>query len=51
MLSLVGDHILQEFNTLYLTRFRVYKIAKPPQTNTIGTLAACRVPLQVIFFR
>jgi hypothetical protein len=28
----VGDHILQEFNTLYLTRFRTYKIAKPPQT-------------------
>ncbi len=25
--SCVGDHILQEFNTLYLTRFRTYKIA------------------------
>ncbi len=31
MLSFVGDHILQEFNTLYLTRFRTYKIALPPQ--------------------
>ncbi len=30
----VGDHILQEFYTLYLTRFRAFKIAKPPQTNT-----------------
>jgi hypothetical protein len=30
MLSCVGDHILYEFNTLYLTRFRTYKIALPP---------------------
>ncbi len=30
----VGDHILQEFNTLYLTRFRTYKIATKPQTKT-----------------
>jgi hypothetical protein len=30
MLSPAGDHILQEFNTLYLTRFRTYKIARPP---------------------
>jgi hypothetical protein len=28
------DHILQEFNTLFLTRFRAYKIATPPQTKT-----------------
>ncbi len=33
MLSRVGDHILQD-NTLYLTRFRIYKIARPPQTKT-----------------
>jgi hypothetical protein len=33
MLSCVGDHILQEFNTLFLTRFRNYKIALPPQTK------------------
>jgi hypothetical protein len=33
VLSVVGDHILQEFNTLYLTRFRTYKIVKPPQTK------------------
>ncbi len=31
--SRVGYHILQEFNTLYLTRFRTYKIARPPQTK------------------
>ncbi len=30
----VGDHILQEFYTLYLTRFRTFKIARPPQTKT-----------------
>jgi hypothetical protein len=41
MLSPVGDHILQEFkllqnmvsNTLYLTSFRTYKIARSPQTK------------------
>jgi hypothetical protein len=32
VLSPVGDHILQEFNTLYLTRFGTYKIARPPHT-------------------
>ncbi len=31
----IVDHILQEFNTLFLTRFRTYKIiATPPQTKT-----------------
>jgi hypothetical protein len=34
VLSCVGDHILQEFITLFLTRFRAYKIATPPQTKT-----------------
>ncbi len=35
LLSCVVDHILQEFNTLFLmTRFRTYKIATPPQTKT-----------------
>ena len=34
VLSSVGDHILQEFNILYLTRFRNYKIARPSQTKT-----------------
>ncbi len=29
VLSCVVDHILREFNTLFLTRFRTYKIAKP----------------------
>ncbi len=33
-LSLIEDHILQEFKTLYLTRFRTYKIARPPQLKT-----------------
>ncbi len=28
-----ADHILQEFYTLFLTRFRTYKIASPPQTK------------------
>ncbi len=31
MLSRVGDHILQEFYTMYVTRFRAYKIAYSPQ--------------------
>ncbi len=35
VLSPVGDHILQEFNTLYLTRFRANKIARPPKTKTL----------------
>ncbi len=34
VLSCVVDHILQEFNTLFLTRFRTYKIASPLQTKT-----------------
>jgi hypothetical protein len=33
VLSCVVDHILQEFNTIFLTRFRTYKIATPPQTK------------------
>ncbi len=27
------DHILQEFYTLFLTRFRTYKIVSSPQTK------------------
>jgi hypothetical protein len=56
MLSCVGDHILQEFNTLFLTRFRTYKIDTPlqqkprrggdfRQRSTWG-----KVPLQVNIF-
>jgi hypothetical protein len=33
MLNCAVDHILQEFYTLFLARFRTYKIATPPQTN------------------
>ncbi len=33
-LNCAVDHILQEFYTLFLTRFRTYKIASPPQTKT-----------------
>ncbi len=33
VLSCVVDHILQEFNTPFLTRFRTYKISMPPQTK------------------
>jgi hypothetical protein len=58
VLSCVGDHILQEFNTLFLTRFRTYKIAltprkqKPRRGGGLRQINTCRkVPLQVIFFR
>jgi hypothetical protein len=34
MLSCDLDHILHEFNTLFLTRFRTYQIALPPQLKT-----------------
>jgi hypothetical protein len=34
VLSPVGDHILQEFNSLCLTIFRTYKTARPPKTKT-----------------
>jgi hypothetical protein len=38
----VGDHIVQEFDSLYLTRFRTYKIGGRRQINI------CRkVPIQV----
>jgi hypothetical protein len=33
VLSCTVDHILQEFYTLFLTRYRTYKIASPPQTK------------------
>ncbi len=33
VLKCTVDHILQEFNALFLTRFRTYKIASPPQTK------------------
>ncbi len=33
VLSPVGDHILQEFDTLYLTRVRTYKIPRPSQNK------------------
>ncbi len=33
VLSCVGDHILQEFNTIYLTRLRTYESALPPETK------------------
>jgi hypothetical protein len=46
VLSPVGDHILQEFNILYLTRFRTYKIARPPQTKHLP-----QSPLTCQFFR
>jgi hypothetical protein len=34
VLSCVVDHILQEINSLFLTRFRTYKIASQSQTRT-----------------
>jgi hypothetical protein len=36
VLSPVGDYILLEFITLYLPRFRTYKIARPPPNKNIG---------------
>jgi hypothetical protein len=33
MLKCTVDHILQEFYTLFLTRFRTYKIASQPLTK------------------
>jgi hypothetical protein len=33
VLKCTVDHILQEFYTLLLTRFRTHKIASPPQTK------------------
>jgi hypothetical protein len=33
VLGPVGDHILQEFNTLYLASFRTYKTVRPPETK------------------
>jgi hypothetical protein len=49
------DHILQEFNTVYLTRLRTYKIARPPKQKPsrgggLRQINTCRkVPLQVNF--
>jgi hypothetical protein len=34
VLNCIVDQILQEFNTLFLTRFRTYEIATPLQTKT-----------------
>jgi hypothetical protein len=34
LLSYVGDHMPQEFDTLFLTRFKIKKIALPAQTKT-----------------
>ncbi len=36
VLSCVGDLILQEFDTLFLTRFRTYKIALPLLNKSLG---------------
>jgi hypothetical protein len=33
LLKCTVDHILQEFYTLFTTRFRTYQIASPPQTK------------------
>jgi hypothetical protein len=54
MLSPVGDHILQQFDTLYLTRFRAKLLDHPKQKARRGgglrQMNTCRkVPLQVNF--
>ncbi len=58
MLIPVRDHILQEFNILYLTRFRTYKIARPPQNKKTQEGSGPqpdnhlpRSPFKVNFFR
>jgi hypothetical protein len=48
LLSPVRDHILQEFNTVYVTRFKTYKNARPPQTKPrrgegIEQIKTCRM--------
>ncbi len=56
VLSCVGDFILPKFHTLYLTRYRTYTIARPPQTEPwrggeFRQINTCsKVPLQVNFF-
>jgi hypothetical protein len=48
VLSCVGDHILQEFNTLFLTRFRTYKKSlchpkqKPRRGGGLRQINICR---------
>jgi hypothetical protein len=49
VLSPVGDNILKEFNTLYLTRFRTYKFSRQPKQNLGGKRTCRKVLLQVIF--
>jgi hypothetical protein len=57
VLSPIGDHNLQEFNTPYVTRFRTYKMLdhpkqKPSSWEDLRQINTCRkVPLQVNFFR
>jgi hypothetical protein len=57
VLSCVGDHILQEFNTLFLTRFGTYKLLyhhkqRPRRGGGLRQINPCRkVPLQVNLFR
>jgi hypothetical protein len=58
MLSCVGDHILQEFNIVFLTRFRTYKNCFTTPNKNLGGegglrhIYTCRkVPLQVNFFK
>jgi hypothetical protein len=47
MFSCVGDHILQELNKLFLTRFTTYKIAyhpkqKPRRGGGLRQINTCR---------
>ncbi len=56
VLSCVGDHMLHEFNILYLIRFRTYNIAlptpkqKPRRGGSLRQINTCRkVPLKVNF--
>ncbi len=61
VLKCTVDHILQEFYTLFLTRFRTYKIASPPLTKmtskddikglvSLKFLRPCHRPCRMVAF-
>ncbi len=56
VLSRIGDHILQEIKTLYLTGFRTYKMLdhpkqRPCRGGSLRQMNTCRKDLYRSFFR
>jgi hypothetical protein len=47
----LSDHILQEFNTLFLARFRTYKIALPPPKKPYTYKHLSQSPFTGQFFK